>query len=54
MEVNLKALMASRKLHDLGFKNIYLETADHDGIKLSDAPWLLGVLDKGYPIRVAP
>ena len=51
IEGNFKGLEASRKLHGMGFKNVYLQTADKDRINRQDAPWLIGVLNKGYPVH---
>ena len=53
IEGKFKGLEASEKLHGMGFKNVYLQTADYDRVKRQDAPWLIGVLDKGYPVKVA-
>ena len=39
----------SKKLYELGFKNLYLQTADVDSAKKMKAPWPFGVLGKAYP-----
>ena len=43
IEGKFKGLEASEKLHRMGFKNVYLQTADYDRVKRQDAPWPIGV-----------
>ena len=43
---------ASKKLYDLGFKNLYLQTGDEDFARSMEAPWLLGILGKAYPKEI--
>ena len=45
----INGIEASRKLHDQGFKNIYLQTADRETVLQKQLSWLMGVLDKNYP-----
>ena len=49
-EGNKAGIRGSRRLHELGFKNIYLATGYQGIFSHKDCPWVLDILSKDYPL----
>ena len=51
-EEDINGVDATRKLHELGFKNTFLQTGATGMVDQDDAPHALAILDKCYPVKV--